>query len=95
MPEPCTRGSRPTSAASGRISIHAAAVHTLLLVEQPAAHDELLRLIHALVDLGRLIGVNLVEVLVHFLVNGLQALVADGLVVGIECGLHVIHGEIA
>ena len=75
--------------------IHTSAVNTLLLVEQPAAHDKLLRQIHALVDLCRLIWVNFVEVLVHFFVNRLESLVANGLVVRIECGLHVINGEIA
>ena len=58
--------------------IHASAVNTLLLVEQPAAHDKLLRQIHALVDLlPPRSGINFVEVLVHFFVNGLESLVAN------------------
>ena len=39
-------GQQPTSAASGRILVDAAAVHALTLVQQPAAHHELLHLVH-------------------------------------------------
>ena len=74
--------------------VHAAAVHALLLVQQPAAHDIFLSAVHTVVDERFLLGVNGIKVLVHLLVDGLQALVADGLVVGIHSELDVLHGEL-
>ena len=71
--------------------VHAAAVHALLIVEQPAAHDVFLRLVEALVDLGLLVGVKLGKVLVHFFIDGLEALVAHVLVVRVERGLDVLE----
>ena len=73
--------------------VHLTAVYALLLVEQPAAYHVFLGLVKALVDLGLAVRVNLVEVLVYFFVDGLQALVADGLVVGVEGDLDVLNGE--
>ena len=74
--------------------IHLAAVHALLLIQQPAAHDELLGLIHALVNLRFLTGIQRVEVLVYFFINGLQALIADGLIVRIHGQLYVLHRKL-
>ena len=84
MPEPCTRGSRSISAAKRTHLVHLTAVHALLLVQQPAADNVFLGAVHALVDLGLLLGVDRVELLMHLLIDRLEALVADVLVVGIE-----------
>ena len=74
--------------------VHAAAVHALLLVQEPAAHHVLLGQVQALVDFGLLVGVLLGEVLVHVLVDGLQALVPHVLVVGVQSGPHSVLGVI-
>ena len=74
--------------------VDATAVHALALVQQPAAHDVLLQLVQALVDLLDHLGVLLVELSVHLVVHGQQALVTDALVVGIQGVLDVLDGEL-
>ena len=51
--------------------VHASAVYALLLIKQPAADDELLGLVQTLVDLGFRLGIDLVELLVNSLIDGL------------------------
>ena len=51
--------------------VHGPAVHTLLLVQQPAADYVLLGFIHALVDLGLALGIDRVEMLMNLFINGL------------------------
>lgn len=74
--------------------VDASAVNTLAVVEQPAAHDVLLNLIQALVDLDLHIGINLIEFLVNLLIYGLQALVTDSLVIGIEGGADILYRKV-
>ena len=74
--------------------IHAAAVHTLLLVQKPAAHHIFLGQVQALVDFGLHVGVLLGEVLVHVLIDGLQALVPHVLVVGVQSGPDRVLGVV-
>ena len=90
-PEPWTRGSRPTSAASGRISSMPRPSTRFCSSSSQRRTTYFCGLVEALVDLGLLVGVDLGKVLVHFFVNGLQALVADVLVVGVERGLDVLE----
>ena len=73
--------------------VHASAVNALLLVEEPAANDELLCLVQTLVDHCLLLGIDLVKFCVNCLIDGLQTLVADGLVVGVESRLYVLLGK--
>ena len=74
--------------------VDASAVHALAVVKKPAAHDELLEFVQAVVDLFRLFGELLVKFFMHSVVNGLQALVADTLIVGVERGAHILDREI-
>ena len=74
--------------------VYTSAVNALAVVEQPAAHDVLLGLIEAVLYLIYLVGINLVELLVNFLIDGLEALVADALVIGVKSGADIVNGEI-
>ena len=74
--------------------VHCTAVNTLLLIQQPAANNILLGLVQALVDLCTLIRIDLCKVLVYLLIYGLEALVTNGLVVGIECCLYIFNSEV-
>ena len=68
--------------------VDAAAVHTLALVQQPAAHDELLHLVaHQIQVRSRQVGVFLGD-LVH---DGQQSSVTHVLVVGVHRGLEVVQ----
>src|SRR5699024_8660898 len=74
--------------------VHAAAVHTLLLVQQPAAYHVFLGAVHTVVNEGFLVGIQGVKVLVHLFIYRDKALVPDVLVVGIHSGLDVFQGEV-
>ena len=74
--------------------IDASAVNALAVVKQPAAHDELLGLVKAVVDLLYLVGINLVELLMNLLIDGLEALVTDALVIGVKSDADIIDSEI-
>lgn len=74
--------------------IDASAVNALAVVKQPAAHDELLGLVEAVVDLLYLVGINLVELLMNLLIDGLEALVTDALVIGVKSDADIVNGEI-
>ena len=74
--------------------VYTSAVNALAVVEQPAAHDVLLGLIEAVLYLIYLVGINLVELLVNFLIDGLEALVADTLVIGVKSSTDIVNGEI-
>ena len=73
--------------------VHSPAVHALLLVEQPAAHNIFLRLIHTFVDFGGLVWINRVELLVYLFINRLQPCVAHALVVGVKRKLNILCRE--
>ena len=74
--------------------VHAAAVHALLLVQQPAAHHVFLGAVHTVVNEGFLVGIQGVKVLVHLFIYRDKALVPDILVVGIHSSLDVFQGEV-
>ena len=74
--------------------IDASTVNALAVVKQPAAHDELLGLVKAVVNLLYLVGINLVELLMNLLIDGLEALVADALVIGVKSDADIVNGEI-
>ena len=85
MPEPWTLGNQADFGGQGTDLIHAAAVHTLALIQQPAAHHILLQLVEALVDHGALLGIVLIKLGVQASsINGAQALITDILVIGIQ-----------
>jgi len=73
--------------------VHAAAVHTFLVIQQPAAHYEFLRFVKALVNLSSLIGINGIETLVNRVVNRFQAGIADLFVVRVQCDADFIDGK--
>ena len=64
--------------------VHLSAVNALVVVEQPAAYYELLELVYSLVDHSDLLWVNFIELCVDIVNDGLQALLADILVVGVK-----------
>ena len=74
--------------------VYTSAVNALAVVEQPAAHDELLGLVKAVIDLLYLVGINLVELLMNLLIDGLEALVTDALVIGVKSDADIVNGEI-
>ena len=74
--------------------VDSTSVNTLALVKKPAANDELLKLIHAIVDLCDIVGINLVELLVNSGVDRTKCLVTDSLVVCIKSNLNIVNGEL-
>ena len=73
--------------------VDASAVDALAVVEQPAADDVLLKLVHTLVELRLGVGVLLLELGVYGIVNDLQVGVTDVLVVGVHRGADAVDGE--
>ena len=69
-----------------------AAVHALALVQNQTADHIFLELVHALGQLRLAVGIFLGKVLVNILRDGVDAGVADGLVVGVHGLLHGVHG---
>ena len=74
--------------------IDASAVNALAVVKQPAAYDKLLGLVKAVINLLYLVGINLVELLMNLLIDGLEALVTDALVIGVKSDADIVNGEI-
>ena len=74
--------------------VHLSAVNALVVVEQPAAYYELLELVYSLVDHSDLLWVNFIELCVDIVNDGLQALLADILVVGVQRVSDTLDSEI-
>ena len=74
--------------------VHLAAIHALLFVQQPAAYNIFLCAIHTFLDLCLLLRVDRVKFLVYFFIDGLQALIADILVIRIKGVLYILHRKI-
>ena len=73
--------------------IDAAPIHTLAVIQQPAAHDELLELIQAVVDLIGFLRELLIKFRMNFIVDRQQALIAHALVVRVERCAHIVDGK--
>ena len=74
--------------------VNAAAVHTLVLVFQPSTHHMLLYQVQDLLDLALFALEACIELLVHGVIDGAQALVAHIFVVGIQSLLHIFNAEV-
>ena len=70
----------------------AAAVYALALVQDQAADHILLQLVHTLAQLGGAVGIFFGKMLVHIGSDGIDASVADGLVIGVYGLFHGVHG---
>ena len=64
--------------------IHAAAIYTLAVIQQPAAHHVLLQLVDALIQHRTLVGVLLVILGVQPVIDGQHTLITDILIIGIH-----------
>ncbi len=88
MPEPCTRGQQAHFGGQRADLDDAAAVHALTLVQQPAAHHELLHLVH---QFSMVAAPPLLGVFSSSLRMGEQPRVAHGLVVGVHGRLESVQ----
>ena len=74
--------------------VNSTSVNTLAIVKQPAANDEFLKLVKAVVDLCDIVGINVVELLVNCRIDRAKSLVTDSLVIGIKSNLNVVNGKL-
>ena len=64
--------------------IHAAAVYTLAVIQQPAAHHKLLQLVDALIQHSALVWVLLIILSMQAVIDGAHTLITDVLIIGIH-----------
>ena len=74
--------------------VHFASVDTLLFIEQPAADNELLKLVDRFINYRCVRLFLVVKLLMDALDNRRQALIAHVLVIGIERGLNIVDCKI-